>query len=168
MKAILTANLLYGVIFPITYWDSNRLWGNEARSCNCMSQGLIRRNMYSYTLMLEKWGNSHNVRVLNHQYNSFENRILEWVSISYFVKTPHFSFVLLNTYFRMRECGHYYGMNWDRYSSIKVRKNLFGKSGNRCSFLFNVSHSCSNYSCKKYDYSRFHSGWAFHLLIPVE
>lgn len=159
---------MYGVIFPITCWEFNGFWESEARAWNRINQGLIGRNMYSYTLMLEKWGNSHNVRVLNHQYNSFENRILEWVSISYFVKTPHFSFVLLNTYFRMRECGHYYGMNWDRYSSIKVRKNLFGKSGNRCSFLFNVSHSCSNYSCKKYDYSRFHSGWAFHLLIPVE
>ena len=159
---------MYGVIFPITCWEFNGFWESEARAWNRINQGLIGRNMYSYTLMLEKWGNSHNVRVHNHQVRSFENRILKWVSISYFVKTTHFSFVLLNTNFRMRECGYYYGMNWDRYSSILEPKNLFGKSGNRCSFLFNVSHSCSNYSCKKYDYSRFHSGWAFHLLIPVE
>ena len=94
--------------------------------------------MYSYTLMLEKWGNSHNVRVLNNQTRSFENRILEWVSISYFVKVPHFTIVFLNTYSRMRECGYYNSMSWDRYSSILKPKNIFGKSGNRCSLLFIV------------------------------
>ena len=94
--------------------------------------------MYSYTLMLEKWGNSHNVRVPNYQVRSFENRILEWVSISYFVKALHFTIVLLNTYFRMRECGYYSSMNWNGYSSILEPKNIFGKSGNRCSLLFIV------------------------------
>ena len=159
---------MYGVIFPITYWDFNGFWGNEARAWNRINQGLIRRNMYSYTLMLEKWGNSHNVRVLNNQTRSFENRILEWVSISYFVKVPHFTIVFLNTYSRMRECGYYNSMSWDRYSSILEPKNIFGKSGNRCSFLFNISHSCSKCYCEKYEYSRFHSEWAIHLLIPVE
>lgn len=159
---------MYGVIFPITYWDFNGFWGNEAKSWNRMNQGLIGRNMYSYTLMLEKWGNSHYVRVLNHQVRSFENRILEWVSISYFVKALHFTIVLLNIYFRMRECGYYNNMSWDGYSSILEPKNIFDKSGNRCSFPFNISHSYIKYCCEKYEYSRFQSGWAFHLLIPVE
>ena len=38
----------------------------------------------------------------------------------------------------MRECGYYYGMSWDGSSSILEPKNIFGKSGNICSFLFIV------------------------------
>ena len=38
----------------------------------------------------------------------------------------------------MRECGYYNSMSWDRYSSILKPKNIFGKSGNRCSLLFIV------------------------------